>query len=587
MMETLQVLLCLSCIWCIALSQTPNQTHCIMTRDNICLRTDVYFPTKGDKPWSTVYIATPYGKNTLSSRVNEWRNVGGFVVLGQDFRGRHKSNGTWEFWRTAGNDTLDTVKWMLNRSWSDGYMNVQGKSANSFHAYGAVPGVTQAIWNGEGEAGYHKYDELLNHITAGMLELGNGLGYDTVFQDGAYRECLIEVWLSSIADPSLIASVRHHEAFSQYWYPLSGNWTQWDSTHHPNTPQWAIANFSIMHHAGWYDIFGSNQIETAIGINNTGYVGAKGQQILIIEPGGHCEGGEILWPNDTFGNTQMHHYANKIFPAAIAAKKANKLFDVHEYIPWNVLFYMLGPGTLSVTSNGNFWVFGESLPPFTSKPYYLSTNEGISNIKPVTESSKTYTYDPKHPVWTYGGNNLACQPCGPWDQSTNENSRHDILHFTSSPLIDDLYIVGKIIVTLYVQSDCVDTDFTAKLIDIYPDDNGKVHMLVQDGIQRMRWRDGHYHTSPATHMKPKDVYEININVGYMSYIFNKGHKISLSVSSSNHERFSVNFNNGLMVDAGDKNWKIAHNTIHFGGKYPSQIILPVVDKHWIEQRRHL
>eukprot|EP00483_Globobulimina_turgida_P013630 UN13656 len=110
-------------------------------------------------------------------------------------------------------------------------------------------------------------------------------------------------------------------------------------------------------------------------------------------------------------------------------------------------------------------------------------------------------------------------------------------------------------------------------------------MLVQDGILRMRWRNGPYQTSVAPEMKNREVYEIVVEIGWMAYIFNGGHQVSLSISSSNSARFSVNYNNGNFAIKGGVDPVTANNTIYFGKKYPSRLVLPVVDMDWINDRK--
>lgn len=272
----------------------------------------------------------------------------------------------------------------------------------------------------------------------------------------------------------------------------------------------------------------------------------------------------------------MDIYAPKLFKGAVEAKIANKVFVAQDYIPYNVLFYVLGPGGDDKT--GHWWVAAKGLPSFVNTPFYLGSGNKLVTENDATESNLTYTYDPKHPVRTRGGNNLICQPCGPWAQN-QEDGRTDILHFTSDPITTEFAMVGMITVKLFVESDVVDTDFTAKIIDMYPDGTP---MLVQEGIKRMRWRNGPYSTEKAPDMQKGEIYEIDVMVGMMSYIWNTNHSISLSVSSSNHPRFSVNWNNGLDVINGSTDYKVANSTVHFGGKYPSQVIFPVVDLQWLK-----
>merc|ERR1712087_947837 len=307
------------------------------------------------------------------------------------------------------------------------------------------------------------------------------------------------------------------------------------------------------------------------------------------DPGGHCPLGEIAWPFDLYGWETIEYWGIPAVESAFSHGTANNMtnYDIHEFFPFNVMWYQLGPGPVGA-SNGNYWIEAESFPPATDTMWYLASNEGLSTSQQTTKDSVSFVYDPKDPVKTHGGNNLILQPCGPWNQNKVEVGRTDILHFNSSVLDEDVALVGELRVQLFVSSDAVDTDFTAKLIDIHP--NGDPY-LVQDGIFRMRWREtatwtpDEYQTEPSEPMKKGTVYNITIDLAFMSFIFNKGHKISVSVSSSNYKRFSVNYNSGNMVRDGDKGWTKANNTIHFGGQYPSAFILPVVDLKWLEDRK--
>eukprot|EP01084_Bolivina_argentea_P138204 243370_1 len=553
----------------------PDETFCLMSRDNVCLSTNLYYPINGTaKPWTTVYSNTPYGKGSLNGLAQFWTEQG-FAFAGQDVRGKGGSNGSYAFFRTQGNDSIDSVQYLIKQPWSDTYGGVTGVSADALGQYADIPGIAQG---GGGEAGFWEHTDVLNHGIGGYLIFGDGFGRETVYQGGAYRECLITGWLAAIFEEPSIVKVLENEEFDPFWYPLVGNWT-WNNAYNPNPGverQWDVTNLSIVHSAGWYDIFGNLQILTGINVNVSGQANAIGNQIVVVDPGGHCaEGGEIRWKNATFGHKQMDIYVPKLFRGAVEAKKQNKIFKAQDFIPYNVLFYVLGPGGEEKT--GHWWVAAKGFPEFVNTPYYFSGKKLVTTSD-SNEGNSTYTYDPHNPVRTHGGNNLICQPCGPWAQN-QEFNRTDILHFTSDPLTKEFAIVGMITVKLFISSDVVDTDFTAKIIDIYP--NG-VPMLVQDGIQRMRWRNGPYEANKAPHMKTDEIYEVDIMIGMMSYIWNVKHSISVSISSSNFPRFSVNWNNGLDVIDGNTDYKIANNTIHFGGKYASQLILPVVDLQWLK-----
>ena len=154
-----------------------------------------------------------------------------------------------------------------------------------------------------------------------------------------------------------------------------------------------------------------------------------------------------------------------------------------------------------------------------------------------------------------------------------------LLH-TSAPLTDDMYVTGPLKATLFVSSSAVDTDFTAKLTDVYPD--GSSH-LIQDGILRMRWREGAesatYWPSVPSLVVPHQTYRIEVDLWNTSYVFNKGHRIRVAVSSSNAPRFKPNPNLGVDISVEDQHEPIvATNTIFYGGDTASFFELPVVNK---------
>eukprot|EP01084_Bolivina_argentea_P257632 434085_1 len=560
-------------------------TVCIMTRDNICLSSNVFYPNElihGKGPYSVLYANTPYGKSSLDSDADV-ANEQGWVYIGQDMRGRGKSNGSYAFWRTQGNDSLDTIQWTINQKWSNGQVAVIGVSANCLSQYADITGVTQYAQN---SANWDKYMDIFLHMRFGQLFLGNGMGYQTVYPGGAYRNGLISGWLGPyINEYSTIPIVQANEAFTpEYWQGLAGPWHD----------QWHWPNMSAIHFAGWYDIFGQYQIETAMYLNSSGLDYAKGNQILIIDPGGHCVIGEIPWVEDTRGFEMVEYYGLPATNAAYQHGLSNNIsqFSVHDYFPFNVYFYMLGPSieecnATIYTSTGLCldWIGAKGFPKYKQEKWYLSDRHLLTRNTSdvVVTGSQSYVYDPMNPVPTHGGNNFLLKPCGPQNQNKVEKGREDVIQFSSEKLTGIIPIIGPLSVNLFVGSSAVDTDFTVNVVDVFPDGR---RMLVQNSIFRMRWRNGvhppPYAASPAPHMTPDEVYNITLDIGHMSYIFFPGHRIGLGVSSSNYPRYSINYNSGLMVIDNSTDWQNATNTIYWGmGKHPASVSLPVVDVNWI------
>ena len=180
----------------------------------------------------------------------------------------------------------------------------------------------------------------------------------------------------------------------------------------------------------------------------------------------------------------------------------------------------------------------------------------------------SYTYDPKNPITITEGTNI-------WLRSSEMKNRRtllerdDILIFETEALQKDLEITGDISLELFASSSAIDTDFTAAIVDVYPDGYS---LLIQEGILRASHRNKD--ESPS-HINPNEIYELNIDLWSTSYVIPAGHKLRLEISSSNFPRFARNLNNGEPFGMSDE-LKIAEQTIYYGERYPSRLLLPVI-----------
>ena len=196
----------------------------------------------------------------------------------------------------------------------------------------------------------------------------------------------------------------------------------------------------------------------------------------------------------------------------------------------------------------------------------------LSTERPDQEPPDQFVYDPKTPVPTLGGPDWgASHPDllpGGMDQSDLE-TRHDVLVYTSAALEQGVEVTGPLEVVLYVSSTTRDTDFTAKLVDVYPD--GRAYN-IQEGILRARYREGF---DKKVWMRSGEVYELRIDLQATSNYYPPGHRIRLEISSSNFPRFDRNLNTGGN-NFDETEWNIAKNTVHHSGNYLSHIVLPVI-----------
>ncbi len=302
------------------------------------------------------------------------------------------------------------------------------------------------------------------------------------------------------------------------------------------------------------------------------------QAKLVIDPCGHCQDAAEYFPS----NAVLGRAALPLLMALelIAdSSVTNRSWPAPPENVNNVTFYVMGAD--EVGSAGNYWTTLGDFPAPTPTPLFL-TQAGTLSPSPPTEpdGALRYAYNPADPVPTVGGDNLEIK-CGPLDQRKIEDLRRgDVLVFTSEPLTEPLAITGGPVADIFMSTSVVDTDIVVKLIDVYPaTDPGDplfsgASILVLDGISRMKWRNWRTDNAEALLSgSPADVYATTVGLWNTSYVFNKGHRIRVHVTSSNHPRFLPNPNTGTSF--GSENLT-AQTTIHMSAARPSSITLPVV-----------
>lgn len=261
-----------------------------------------------------------------------------------------------------------------------------------------------------------------------------------------------------------------------------------------------------------------------------------------------------------------------------------------------VRLYVMGGGDAHKTPEGRLFVGGAwrdeqewPLARTAPTPYYLRADGTLSPDKPADSAPTSYAFDPKHPVPTLGGNvssegtlmfqGAADQRCRPdfWLCTDGKplSTRNDVLVFQTPALERDVEVTGRLVVKLWAASDGPDTDFTAKLIDVYPpnkDFPAGVDLNIGDSIVRGRYRNG---PGPAAMLTPGQPYEFTIEMYPTSLVFKRGHRIRLDISSSNFPRFDVNPNTGEPLNA-NRRWRVATNSVYHDAQHPSHIVLPII-----------
>ena len=518
-----------------------GKTYMVEMRDGVHLATDVYDLLLRPAPHGTILLRTPYDKDELAVLGILFSVIGWPVVI-QDMRGRYASEGIDTLFQNSHTDGPDTLAWIADQSWSNGKIVTAGPSAlgiNQYFMAGANPPNLACQFIMVATPNLHKH---------------------AVFQSGQFRKGLVEGWLLKQGSTYILDELLAHENYTlDFWTNVSLD------------DNWQDVNVPAIHLGGWYDIFLQGITEGYQGYQHLGGPGALGKSKLIIGPWTHDgyierNQGELSYPMNSLGFWSLRMFRDMIRQYTMDKSDA---FD-----SWPTVSYYVMGDVDDPFAPGNEWRYAEDWPmQYNETPWYFHDDGELSTSSSDQSESMSYLYDPMNPVPTIGGQNLNLDR-GPYDQTSVEG-RDDVLVFTS-PILEEPYeATGPIKARLFVSSDCPDTDFTVKLTDVYPDGRS---MLITDGILRMRNRNGVDHWE---FMESGEVYEVEVDLWSTSYIWNTGHKIRVSVSSSNYPRF---LNNPNTADAIYKNstYNIAENTIYLGSDTSSCILLPQIN-HGIKE----
>ena len=583
-------------------------------RDGIRLSTNIYRPKTNDKV-PVIFSRTPYNFNSWGDGKERTRALQsalqmvekGYAYVVQNERGRYFSEGEWDILGVPLTDGYDAFTWLSNQTWSNGKIGTIGCSSTAewqmavasldHPAHAAM--VPQGFGAGVGRVG--QYFEQGNWYRGGVEQLLFASWLYGVEQDkfkpripaGASQEDLIRISrfydLAPENPPVNWAEAFQHLPLKDLLKNVSGKKEIFDKmiVRKPNDEDWykgglyhddmgfGVPSFWFV---SWYDVATSPNLELFNHVrNNAESKSVRENQYLVISPTLHC-GFKRAKENTIVGELSVGdarlNYDEQIalwFDHFLKGDKNN----FENKIP-RVQYYTMGI---------NKWQQSETWPPkdVTYQTYFLGSkgnaqtmygNGTLSlskNSKP--EGKDSFVYDPMNPVKSYGGG-VCCTgnavQGGSFDQRIME-TRADILVYTSQPLEQGIEVSGFIEAHLYVSSDVKDTDFTVKIIDVYPD--GRAYNL-DETIQRARYRDGY---DKEIFMDKGKVYKVSLSPMSTSNYFKKGHRIRIEVSSSNFPRFARNLNTGGN-NYDEKTGVVATNNIHYSENYPSQIRIPVISK---------
>jgi len=583
-------------------------------RDGIRLATDIYRP-KTDDPVPIIFSRTPYNFNSyrdgeLSTRTfsRAYEAVKrGYAYVVQNERGRFFSEGEWDLLGTPTTDGYDAFDWMAKQPWCNGNIATYGCSST-------------AEWQ-------MAVASLDHSAHTAMVPMGFGAGVGRIgeyyeqgnWYRGGVHQFLMTAWLYSVQHdefkPRLPENATQKDLLRiQRFYDMapempSVDWSEalkhlpmqdimknvngakgiWDEmiTRKPDDAVWykgglyhddmpfGVPGFWFV---SWYDIAASPNLAMYNHIRyTTDDPDVADNQYLVIAPTLHCAytraSDQTIVGERNLGDARLNY--------------DELIYGWYDY--WlkgkDNGFTKKTPKVHYYTMGMNKWQTSDVWPPegVDMTTYYLTskgsanTLNGDGQLSLSKSGSKDYpdsfVYDPMNPISSYGGN-VCCTgnavQGGAFDQQ-NMEKREDILVYTTPPLKEGLEISGFIESTLYVSSDVKDTDFTIKLIDVYPD--GRAYNL-DETIQRVRYREGY---DKEVFMEEGKVYKLTMTPMSTSNFFKKGHRVRIEITSSNFPRFERNMNTGGN-NYDESVGVVANNKIHHSNKYPSFIKLPVLRK---------
>jgi hypothetical protein len=521
------------------------EEHAVL-RDGVRLAANVFKPA-GKGPWPVVLSRTPYlkdGRRTeqnpnpaeaLAKQAKRYTDAGYVFVL-QDVRGKGRSQGFYAAFENDIEDGYDSVEWAAAQPWSNGKVGMTGGSALGITANSAAmanpPHLVTAY------VVVAPADRLSYSYPGGVLKDKDTIGW--LRGQGVAEDVLNRTRARAVDDVS--------------WNRVA------------MTTNRRYIDIPIFNVGGWYDIFNGGSVDNFVWLQNQGSPGARGNQKLMMGPFGHGNlSGDLEYP----GNDRL----------ALGGDQEIRWFDywlkgidngIMDEPP--VSYFMMASAKKGALSPKNRMLTSANWPPAHREVrYYLTDDRKLTAKAPSkTDEKLSYRFDPAKPVATFGGANLTFER-GPMDQRA-VGQRQDYLRFQTPVLEKDVSIAGPVKMELWAATDGPDTDFVAKLVDVYPDG---YEALILDAPIRTRFRNGRM-PGQVRMMTPNAPEKLEIDLWPTAMTFEKGHRIAVHVTSSNAPRFEVNPNTGEAPGEGKLKPRVAVNTVYMDATRPSAIVLPVV-----------
>ena len=591
-------------------------------RDGVRLATDIYRPKDASGPVPIIWVRTPYNFNFWDVRNGLPADMRaaltavkrGYAYVVQNERGHFFSEGNYDILGAPRTDGSDMLDWLKSQSWTNGKVGTTGCSSTAEYQMGiaAMGHPAYAAMNiqsfGAGVGRVGPYYEQGNWYRGGAVQMlfitwiyGEQNQVRPMFPANTSQEDLIRAskafdlaqklppvdWskaLWHLPEQDILKAVDAPHGIYADAMPVSTGGRMIQRA--PNDPAWYKGglyhddmplNLPGLWFMTWYDVSMGPNLALYNHVRKTAKPEIADEQWVIIAPVTHCAytraTEDTVVGERSMGDARFDYQeiTYSFFDRFLKGEKSAKIDSMPK-----VTYFTMGM---------NKWQTSETWPPAGAQAMrmYLSsagranslTGDGsLVTSAPAADKPDSFTYDPMNPVPSYGGN-VCCTgtavQAGAFDQRKME-ARNDILVYTSEPFKEGTELSGPITPTLYVSSDAKDTDFTVKVVDVYPD--GRAYNL-DESIQRLRYRDGY--DKPVAWMEAGKVYKVTLQPLNTSNYFEGGHQLRIEISSSNFPRFDRNLNTGRN-NYDEEQGVVAHNAVHHSKQYPSQVVVTVV-KH--------
>lgn len=598
--------------WIRQLSQPKYEVHfefdkkIIPMRDGVKLAANIWRPAAQGK-FPVVYIHLAYDKSNTTFCVNRAKYFvpRGYAVVSVDCRGRYDSDGTpYFFWHTdwrkggfEGQDVQDCLNWIGVQPWSSGKIGMTGPSYLGFTQWmGATEGspylATIIPYCSPDDHHDNIFPSGAFQLTNSMHILSvlggesrtNNFNLETDFFD--WNKLATHLPLRTIDEAmmgkrtDLWQDFMDHPDNDHYWRFSVGDRA---GSGQLGAGRYAQVKVPTLNITGWYDQVQQATINGYLGMTQYGPEALRSKHHLIVGPWEHAVGKRVVGDLD-FGSDANAEHLLPEFQWQLFWLKGVELRWYDYWLKGIENGMMDEPPVNIFVMSKNRWRREKQWPlsRATHTKYYIHSHgransrfgDGILNTNPPgQEEADRFTYDPNDPVPTFGGIEQwqgygIPNSDGPRDQRVVQG-RNDLLVYTSEPLDEDAEVTGRILCHVFASSSALDTDFTAKLIDVYP--NGYAQIL-REGILRGRYRNSFKRQEL---LKPGEIYEYPIDLWSLSHVFQKGHRIQVEISSSNFPKYDRNPNTGEKFGE-DTQLQKAQQTIFHNSQHQTYILLPIV-----------